>query len=276
MRQTVRDNYAAFTSRFEGAVPWMYLDVLGKLTTGIGNLIDSPADAQRLPWRHGLDGPHATPAEIAAAWQAVHARQDLKKIGGGQKIWGTLTDLRLDADGIRQLVDGKLQANEAILRTRFPGYDSWPSDAQLGLLSMAWAMGPNFKFPKFEAAVNQLVPDFRTAAGLSHMNTAGNPGLVPRNTANDSLFTSAADALAQNLDLDQIHWSGFDDLLAKGTAALASGLKSGAAVAREAVSVGRKRSGWLLGGAVLVAAGSTYAAYRSGLFESRPVGAHTP
>lgn len=268
MRQTVRDNYAAFTSRFEGAVPWMYLDVKGLVTTGIGNLIDSPGAAQALPWRHGVNGALASPAEVAAGWQAVKARQDQKLIGGGQKFWGTLTDLRLDADGIRQLVDAKLQSNEAILRNRFPGYESWPADAQLGLLSMAWAMGANFKFPKFEAAVNGLVPDFRAAASLSHMNAAGNPGLVPRNTANESLFLSAADTLSSNLSLDRINWSGFDDLLAKGTAALKSGLKSGAEVVGTVATVARKRSGWLLGGAVLVAAGSTYAAYRSGLFDS--------
>lgn len=212
----------------------MYLDVKGLVTTGIGNLIDSVGAAQALPWRHGANGPLASASEVADAWNNLKSHQELKLLGGGNKAFQNLNDLRLDADGIKQVVLNKLDANEVILRTRFPGFDAWPADAQLGLLSMAWAMGPNFKFPKFEAAVNQLAPDFKAAAALSHMNAAGNPGLVPRNTANEALFNSAGDVVAQGLDFTQVQWSGFEDLLSKGTAALASGIKS----ATDAVSTG--------------------------------------
>ena len=36
----------------EGRLEFMYLDVKGLVTIGVGNLIDSIADAQRLPWRN--------------------------------------------------------------------------------------------------------------------------------------------------------------------------------------------------------------------------------
>lgn len=262
MRQAVRDNYTAFTSRFEGAVPWMYLDVKGLVTTGIGNLIDSVGAAQALPWRHGQGGPLASQDEIAQAWSTVKGMQGSKMLGGGNKVFQNASDLRLDADGIRKLVNDKLNSNEAILLTRFPGFEAWPADAQLGLLSMAWAMGPYFKFPKFEAAVNQLVPDFKAAAALSHMNAAGNPGLVPRNTANEALFNAAADVLKNNLDLATIQWDGFEDLLSKGTAALSSGLKSGVAAAQAAGKVVQKQSKLFAGAAVLVGAAGAFAIYK--------------
>src|SRR6185369_2729416 len=129
-----------------------------------------------------------SPGEVADAWTKVHDAQSYAKLGGGNAYWAHLTSLRLDHDGIAQLVKSKLAANEEILKKRFPAWESWPADAQLGTLSMAWAMGPNFNFPRFQAAVTQLIPDFRAAAAESKMGEAGNPGLVPRNLANRALF----------------------------------------------------------------------------------------
>src|SRR5258708_1739922 len=126
MQDIVRDKYSAFTARFEGSVPWMYLDVKGLVTTGIGNLIDSVGAAQSLPWKHA-DGSPASSAEIADAWQTVKSRQDLKLLGGGNRAFANLSDLRLDADGISGLVQGKLSANEQVLLQRFPAFESWPA-----------------------------------------------------------------------------------------------------------------------------------------------------
>ena len=224
-RESVEANYTDFTTKFEGKLPFMYLDVKGLVTTGIGNLIDPIGAALSLPWVH-TNGAPASQDEIRSAWNAVKARQDMKLRGGG--AFAGVTDLRLTDDGIRQLVNDKLRANEAILRKRFPTYDNWPADAQLGLLSMAWAMGPNFRYPKFEAAVNALVPDFAAAAKESYINDANNPGLRPRNVANESLFMAAADTLKNNLDVTAINWSGFDDLMRKGVAAVSSAAQTGA------------------------------------------------
>jgi hypothetical protein len=42
-----------------------------------------------------------------------------------------------------------------VLKSRppFADLDNFPADAQLGLLSMSWGMGPMFNFPKFQAYV---------------------------------------------------------------------------------------------------------------------------
>jgi hypothetical protein len=61
---------------------------------------------------------------------------------------------------------------------------------------MAWAMGPAGpgQFPHFSAACQRL--DFNAAAAQCKMNEAGNPGLVPRNQANFTLFSNAAIVIA--------------------------------------------------------------------------------
>lgn len=203
MRASVAERYTDFTIKFEGKLPFMYLDVKNLVTTGIGNLIDPIGAALSLPWKN-KDGTRATEAQIRQAWNTVKARTDLSQKGG--VIFGGLTTIRLDNEGIKEVVNRKLLQNEEILRKRFKGYDAWPADAQLGLLSMAWAMGPHFKFPKFEAAVNQLLPDFKLAAQHARIGTKGNPGVIPRNEANLTLFTNAAKIVKQGLDFDKLHW----------------------------------------------------------------------
>ena len=47
----------------------------------------------------------------------------------------------------------KLGQMDAYLAKRFPEWEEWPADAQLATLSMAWACGPAFRFPRLEAAL---------------------------------------------------------------------------------------------------------------------------
>jgi hypothetical protein len=183
----------------------MYLDIKGLVTTGMGNLIDPIGAALELPWKRP-DGSLASQNEVRAAWNLVKSRVDLAPKYG--TAFAGLTNLRLDKDGIEQLIARKLRQNEDYLRRRFAGYDRWPADAQLGLHSMAWAMGPGFHFPAFDAAVNREPPDFDAAARASHMNAAGNAGLVPRNTANFALFTNAARVLERGADPAALYWPG--------------------------------------------------------------------
>ncbi len=203
MHASVLQAYPKFTENFEGFTTWMYLDRHepdGLVTTGVGNLIDPISSAYSLPWKRP-NGSLASRDEVTHAWQTIKARQDLKSQGGG--IFQGLTDLRLDKEGVEMLFKNKLLQNENILRGRFQGYDFWPADAQMALLSMAWAMGANFKFPKFTAALNQLVPDFATAAAESHMQGVG---IKERNEANRQLFLNAAKALKGGFDIEALYW----------------------------------------------------------------------
>jgi hypothetical protein len=200
-RQAVLDAFVPFTAKFEGALSFMYLDVRGLVTTGIGNLIDPIGLATSLPWRRP-DGSIATVSEIEDNWHLVKGRADMAS--GGGVAFGRLAGntLRLDQDGIDQVVALRFHENESILASQFPAYGSWPADAQLALHSLAWARGPaNFRggFPRLTAAL--LARDFRTAATQS--NLAGNT--TGRNAADAALFNAAADVEAGSGSPDDLH-----------------------------------------------------------------------
>jgi GH24 family phage-related lysozyme (muramidase) len=194
LRDAVLGAFAPWTTQFEGYTPFMYTDSKGFVTTGIGNKIDPVDQALGLPWKIG--GRLATPAEITQAWNTVKSAFP----GVQSRASASLTSLRLDAEGIRALVNRTLKANDALLARAYRDYPNWPADAQLAVNSMAWAMGvghiiPGGDFKTFMAALNQSPPDFRAAARASHIDDRDNPGLVPRNEANKLLFENAARVL---------------------------------------------------------------------------------
>jgi GH24 family phage-related lysozyme (muramidase) len=201
MHDSVLQTYRAFTAQFEGITAYLYTDKKGYVTTGIGNLVENVTtheptpDTFTLGWKRP-DGSPASHQEILDAWNAVKAAWPKVQSVASQ----SLTTIRLDKEAIDRLVTSKLAQDEAYLRKKYPGYDSWPADAQLGILSMAWAMGPGFDFPRFAAAVNRPRPDFKAAADASHIHDPGNP-IDGRNAANKQLFLNAASVLAAGRDL---------------------------------------------------------------------------
>src|SRR5262249_43474834 len=145
-------------------------------------------------------GAPATPDQIAAEWQKLKGNPNLAR--EGFRACEPITDLALSDDDINALVLARVTANESFLKRQqwFEDFDAWPADAQLGLLSMAWAMGPGGpgQFPKFRAACESLA--FKTAAAECKMNEAGNSGLVPRNQANFTLFSNASVIIAEEAE----------------------------------------------------------------------------
>lgn len=216
MFPAVQSNFPSFSARFEGRVPYMYLDVKGLVTVGVGNLVDPVTEAQALPFRFknkpgiAAPGSPASPDQIAAEWQTLKSNTSLTT--RGFKACEPVTQLELSDDAIDSLILDRLTKNESFLKRQqwFQGFDTWPADAQLGLLSMAWAMGPGGPggFPNFRAACQQL--DFNAAAAECRMSEAGNPGLVPRNNANVTLFSNAAIVLGSaaqaNLDRANLYY----------------------------------------------------------------------
>jgi GH24 family phage-related lysozyme (muramidase) len=194
---SVQAAFPTFSATFEGRVPYMYLDILGLVTVGIGNLIDPVEAAQGLPFEFKTaSGTLATPDQIAAEWQTVKGDQSLKN--SEFTVFDAITQLWLSDQAINTLVSNRLAQNEVFLKRQpwFANFDTWPADAQMGLLSMAWAMGPGGpgQFPNFRAACQNH--DFKTAAAQCKMNETGNAGLIPRNRANATLFSNAAIVLA--------------------------------------------------------------------------------
>jgi hypothetical protein len=213
MKDAVRAAWEPFNKPLEGRVQWMYLDVKGFVSTGVGNLIDAsrtaltePTDAERtkshqiaraLPWQIGEDGELASDTDIDAEWDLVKSRMDMAKQGGG--AFKGITTLRLSDEAIDELVFSKLDEMEGVLKSRgpFTDFDTWPADAQLGLLSMSWGMGPKFNFPKFQAAVASR--DWTTAAAECRFNPEIGT-IVERNDRDQQLFRNAATVEDGGLD----------------------------------------------------------------------------
>lgn len=203
MQPAVRSQFRAFNEPLEGVVPFMYQDIKGLITIGVGNLIDPVELALELPfqWKQRPDlpkaGNRATQAEIRAEWKRIKADTTLAK--RGFRACEPLTNLELSTEAIDALIAKRLEDNEAKLKkqTSFQNFESWPADAQLGLLSMAWAMGPNAftTWKKFTSAC--AAQDFDTASAECKMKEEGNPGVIPRNKADSTLFRNAAIVIAR-------------------------------------------------------------------------------
>lgn len=199
MRQVVLDQFPAFTCRFEGRCSWMYLDVKGLVTTGVGNLIDPMVAAIDLPWKKA-DGSLASTQEIRDEWTRIKSAQTYSNRGGF--FFKNMAQLHLDNVDIDNLVRQRLMMNEVYLEKRYPNWENWPADAQMAIHSMSWAMGPAFQFPKFDACL--AAGDFTGAAAECSISTAGNPGVAPRNAANKQLLLNAAEVVANGGDYDSL------------------------------------------------------------------------
>jgi hypothetical protein len=182
----------------------MYLDIKGLVTCGVGNLIDTPSEAAKLPWKWDRDGTRASDAEIRTAWHNLKLRQDLARRHVSHAR--ALTGLHLDDADIDALVASKLESNDAFIAKWFPGWADIPADAQLAVLSMAWAVGPAFnqKFPKFTNAA--LSGNWEAAREHCTIREEGNPGVVPRNRANRLCFSNAALVLKTGGQPHILHW----------------------------------------------------------------------
>ena len=184
----MRATWATWSARFEGRIPWLYLDVRGLPTTAIGYLVPDLTAMLALPWRTPSNLP-ASRGAIEGEWYRVRAERPALKADE----YRSRDALHIDDDAIDALTLRRLDAMAEVLARHFPALADYPEPAQRALMSMAWAMGPNFPakgWPRFSAAVR--AQDWPTAAAECLMRTAGNPGLVPRNKANVQLFERAA------------------------------------------------------------------------------------
>jgi len=131
------DQSLAQLKSFEGCVPWMYRDSVGRVTVGVGLMLPDAAAACALPFQTE-DGSAATAQQIAAEFARVHALTMAKlpsyyRTGGSLELPETVIDERLSA---------VLRGFEATLRAHFTSYDLLPSGVKMALLDMAYNLGP--------------------------------------------------------------------------------------------------------------------------------------
>ena len=184
MRDSVVEAFPTFTAPLEGCVLWPYQDILGLVTIGYGCLIDPEALAA------GVAGWEGDPSVsvIAAEWNKCKAMPKALHFNRYREA----CSLRLTQDGVNALLRTRMQLFEGTLRHYFPAWDSFPADAQLAIMAMAWACGPGFPrtFTNFSAFV--LKRDWANAAKCAKIREEGNPGVHPRNVQVQLCLANAA------------------------------------------------------------------------------------
>lgn len=147
---TYLEQSLAKLKEFEGCVPWMYRDTVGKVTVGVGLMLPSANAAQALPFT--LNNRAATPEEITAEY----VRVDAMALGRPSSFYKTPTSLQLTQLTIDAKLSAVLQGFEVDLRTQFPHYDTFPDAIKMALLDMIYNLGPAglfHGFPHLVAAV---------------------------------------------------------------------------------------------------------------------------
>jgi len=207
MRTAALEYFATtFNDPFEGRVYTMYQDAKGLLTVGLGDLIDPIQLGWALPWRHRSDGSLASQSEYIAEWNIIKGASNLAT--DGWQTAATLCKLCLSPDDVTSLVKQKIEGNEHVLRSRLPGYDDWCCDAQVFIHSMAWADGPNMRYPRmFKLLTDPAGPRFLDAINECDINPKKGT-IILRNAANRQLLTNAFYVHAGNLDKDVLVYPG--------------------------------------------------------------------
>jgi GH24 family phage-related lysozyme (muramidase) len=174
----------------EGCIPYMYLDTVGRVTVAVGQMLPTAAAAQGLMFTRRDDGNRATAAEINQDYQAV-AQQPPGRVASFYKQF---TRLDMPEDAIDALLDTRIDEFEAGLRRDFPGYDSYPDEAKLGLMDMVFNLGNSGLirgFPTFTRAARGK--DWRTCANQCRRRGISDA----RNAMTKKLFEDAATAAGQ-------------------------------------------------------------------------------
>lgn len=150
--------------QFEGRIPWLYLDSVGKVTCGVGFMLPDVAAAVVLPFQNGLVP--ATAAEITSEF----CRVSVMKEGMAASVYRGPLSLTTG------FIDGKLmetvQTLDRGLRMRLLGYDALPDSWKLALLDMSFNLGLPGLFTKFPHFI-QAIKDRNWQAAMAHCNRRG-------------------------------------------------------------------------------------------------------
>jgi GH24 family phage-related lysozyme (muramidase) len=127
--------------RWEGDVPFMYLDSKGLVTVGIGNLLRTVEPAKLLPFVNASTGNRATEADIVTAYNAVSAMPP--KLGW--RRYKLNPSIELTPETSRQLALSRLESEFLpALRRAYPEFDYYPTSAHRFMIDMAYNGGVRF------------------------------------------------------------------------------------------------------------------------------------
>lgn len=185
LNQAVLDKLRHVLTHFEGVVTWMYLDVKALVSTGVGFLMESHKDAGPGPPNLGHNWPwNATRQQFDAEWNNVKAHTELISKTG--LAFASVTTLRLTEAWVKQhfsdIADGKVA--EYKTWDEMKDFESFPLDAQLGIMVLAWAaLKREWEFTKAvgrrdwrraarEAQLAEFTPERKAALNRMFMNAA--------------------------------------------------------------------------------------------------------
>lgn len=178
----------ALISPSEGNIPHMYLDTVGKVTVGIGNMLATVAAACALPFINRNTRSRATNVEITADFRSV-AGQAWPRLA---RSYRAFTALDLPDVQINQLFRDRVEGFQQELREQYPTYDSYPNSVQLAMLDMAFNLGTaglKNTWPNLNKAIDG--EDWATAA-IECNRPQGN---AVRNEAVKALFKKGVEAV---------------------------------------------------------------------------------
>jgi hypothetical protein len=213
--------FRAFSKDLEGEVLNMYLDNHNPplVTIGVGNMIEPLSVALSINYVYKSDhGGHPQAGQSCSDEDKTHDFNTVKSmtayapLGGGNVAFKTATVCRITQTTLEQLITDKLNGNANEMKKNFfSALDTWSADAQLGLMSMAWAMGsafptappPTGPWPNFTKACKDQ--DWEGAAKECKMKDAVGTQIT-RNDRNVILFRNAARIKEGKADPNVLQW----------------------------------------------------------------------
>jgi len=149
--------------RFENAIPWMYLDTVGKVTVGAGLMLPTAQSATALPFQY--DGRPADAQEVIVDFRRVSSMVKGKAAGFYRSPMSVLlTPAEIDTQ-LRAAVTHLDQD----LRKAIPIWDALPASAKVALLDMAYNLGMTGLLQGYPKLLHAVVTgDWKTAAAECH------------------------------------------------------------------------------------------------------------
>lgn len=167
--------------RWEGVIPWLYRDVLGYATIGIGFLVRDIDEALELPLTNFTENRPATCDEISREFNRVMGCRAGQMSGAYRATRPPRLEMRPEAVKERALKRLETEFLPGI-RGMLPGFDAFPEPAQSCIVDMAWNLGIGHSatddrkanglhgFPSFLAACNH--GNWAEAAQHCHVSTS--------------------------------------------------------------------------------------------------------
>ena len=197
MRQAAISIFEAKTRALEGVIPWPYLDTRGIVTIGIGHAVESRAEWLSLPFDlDPIQSPATSEVYLVLVWSRLHSLSFGPDLAAGW--YASKSTLRLTDQAISALFQSDVSKLETYARGIFVYYDDYGCDAQMGIISMLYSVGPGgiHGFPLCCSAIRTR--SWATAAAQCHMQGCSDA----RNALTRSCFLAAA---AHPDDVDSVH-----------------------------------------------------------------------